>query len=126
MRFPSPASWIALAGLSALLASGPSAALPGGGQPDGGEDAGVVVIGVPDASVGQGGADQGQESDDTTGQVATVCRDSRDCSKGFACSNRRCVYIGYREATGGCLLGVDVGAGAMLGLFLIRARGRRR
>lgn len=115
MRASSPSTWLALAGL-ALLLSIPAAQAAGDGT-----DAGV--IGVPDASVGQGGSDQSQqEGDDNTGQVVTACHESRDCNKGFACNNTRCVYIGFREASGGCLLGVDAGAGAVLGVLLVGAR----
>ncbi|HLL55154.1 MAG TPA: hypothetical protein VK447_16480 [Myxococcaceae bacterium] len=88
---------------------------------------GGVIIHVPDASVGQGGADQGQEDDEGgTGQVASFCRTSQDCSKGFGCKGSRCVYVGYRNAEEGCLLGVNATTGALMGLVLIGARGLRR
>jgi len=90
---------------------------------DGGSvDAGVDV---PDGSVGQGGADQGQEEDDTTGHVATSCLDNRDCSKGFSCSGRRCVYVGYREADQGCVLGLGAGTAVAAGLILMHLRRQR-
>ncbi len=109
----------ALAGLAVLLLS----ATPARAQ-DAGTDGGVIH--VPDASVGSGGADQGQEEEESVGQVARFCRTSRDCSKGFGCSGNRCVYIGYRNAEEGCLLGLDATAAALLGLGLIGVRSARR
>lgn len=81
---------------------------------------------LPDASVGQGGADQsGQEGDDSTGRVATDCRSDLDCDKGFACQDSRCVYVGTRKA-GGCGGGTGVvaalGASAFLAAFAPRRK----
>ena len=76
---------------------------------DAGDDGGVVFIvpdaSVPDASVGEGGADrEQQEGEDSVGRVPTTCRDNDDCSQGFDCHETRCVYTGIRRApTGGCL-----------------------
>jgi uncharacterized protein (TIGR03382 family) len=52
---------------------------------------------LPDASVGLGGADMSQEGQD--GMSNTVCALTRDCERGFTCSNGRCSYVGYRVAS---------------------------
>ncbi|MEW5743198.1 MAG: hypothetical protein AB1938_30060 [Myxococcota bacterium] len=51
---------------------------------------------LPDASVGQGGAEHGSEENDPGGP----CLDSRDCEGGFTCANGRCVPGGVRKT--GC------------------------
>ncbi len=96
--------------------------LVAGADDDGGADASVEApldASVPDASVGSGGADRDNpEGEDGTGRVATTCRQSADCERGFTCNERgRCVYIGVRKADGGgCLI-----AGAMAPSFLLGA-----
>jgi hypothetical protein len=44
--------------------------------------------GLPDASVGQGGAEQGSEENDPNN---VPCVDSNTCANGFQCVNARCV-----------------------------------
>ncbi len=56
---------------------------------------------IPDASMGNGGAETSQEMEE---HPNTVCMQSHDCERGFACTNGRCSYAGYRMATQpGCL-----------------------
>jgi hypothetical protein len=63
---------------------------------------------VPDASVGEGGADRmNQEGEDTPANGP--CLSSKDCERGFSCVSNRCVYTGVRTA-GGCA----GGTGALL------------
>jgi hypothetical protein len=52
---------------------------------------------VPDASVGEGGADRGSEENDPNG---SPCADSRSCDTGFACQQGRCVPLPRNR--GGC------------------------
>ncbi len=79
---------------------------------DGGTDGGTDGGGLPDASVGEGGADRDNEQgDDTTGRVVTVCERASDCSAGFSCAQGRCTWIGIREAEGG--FGCGGGQGAL-------------
>lgn len=91
------------------------------------QDAGDVVLpdaSVPDASIGEGGADRDQqEAEDKTGRVPTSCRDNDDCAQGFSCSQTRCVYTGVRRATGGGCLGA---APALLLTVAIASIARRR
>lgn len=69
-------------------------ALAGDGGLDGGDD-------TPDASAGNGGADQmTQEGDEP--MPNGPCSLSRDCQRGFACVSGMCRYTGYRQATQGC------------------------
>jgi len=110
-------TWLAAVALAFVLHAHAASAADGG-TPDAGTDA-------PDASVGQGGADQGQEEDDTTGHVANSCLDARDCSKGFTCSSRHCVYVGYREADEGCVLGLNAATAVATGLVLLGLRKKR-
>lgn len=102
-----------------LLALSPAAAWA---QDAGGFD---FDASIPDASVGEGGADRDQqEAEDQTGRVPTVCQDSEDCASGFSCRDRRCVWTGVRRATGGGCLG---GGSAMLifgTAFVSRSRKR--
>ena len=79
---------------------------------------------IPDASVGVGGAETSQEMDD--GRANTVCAQSRDCERGFSCTNSRCKYVGYRMAsqTPGC--GGFAAAALFPGLVLWRWRRRAR
>ncbi|GMU61837.1 MAG: hypothetical protein AMXMBFR34_36000 [Myxococcaceae bacterium] len=68
---------------------------------------------LPDASVGQGGAERGSEENDPGGP----CLDSRDCEGGFTCQNGRCVPGGIkRTGCGGtaALATVLVGVGLVL------------
>ena len=117
MRPNSPKKWAALTGLALLFSVQPVWAGDDGGTPD------AAVLDVPDASVGQGGADQGsEEGDDSTGHVVSFCRTNRDCSKGFGCEGNHCKYVGYRDAEGGCLLGLNATSMAALGLVLLGAR----
>lgn len=72
--------------------------------------------GLPDASVGEGGADRGSEENDPTGMA---CLDAKSCGGTFACVNGRCVprppvVVGCGAAPAGL---------AVLGLL---AWGRRR
>lgn len=85
---------------------------------DGGTDGGTRDGGgLPDASVGEGGADRDNEQgDDTTGRVVTVCDRASDCSAGFSCVQGRCTWIGIREAEGG--FGCGGGQGALAALVL--------
>ncbi len=102
---------LALLPLTSLAGeSSPYAALP---QEDGG-------TGVPDASVGNGGADRDNEdSDDHTGRVVVSCRSSRDCSPRFSCTEGTCRYVGIREAERvGCMLGPEA-AVVVMGLTVV-------
>lgn len=102
-----------------LLALSPALALA---QDAGGEF--LLDASVPDASVGEGGADRDQqEAEDQTGRVPTVCRESDDCAAGFSCQGTRCVYTGVRRATGGGCLGA---APAVIILFGAGLAVRRR
>jgi hypothetical protein len=90
------------------------------------EDGGVLEQ-VPDASVGEGGADRDNpEGEDGVGPGGT-CRSSRDCAARFGCVEGRCRYVGVRQAErAGCLLGPEDGL-AVAGLALgVAALGRRR
>lgn len=44
--------------------------------------------GLPDASVGEGGADRGDEEDESS---HSACLDSKSCNQGFACVDGRCI-----------------------------------
>ncbi len=90
-------------------------------------DASVLDAAVPDASVGQGGADRDNpEGDDSAGRTPTFCRSTKDCERGFACQNNRCVFVGYRKADGqGCLFGPVPGALALAALWAARRRNCR-
>ncbi|AKQ63350.1 hypothetical protein A176_000262 [Myxococcus hansupus] len=97
----------------------PAAALA---QSDGGLDAGL-----PDASVGEGGADRDNpEGDDSTGRVNTSCRSTRDCSPRFSCDNGLCQYTGVRKVDQqGCVLGAEA-ALVIVGLAAVGGYKRRR
>jgi len=75
---------------------------------------------LPDASVGQSGADQNTEEADTN---STPCLSSRDCDGPFACNNGRCVPTPVRRATG-CGGGVAGVLGLVGVAALVRARRR--
>lgn len=78
----------------------------------------VLDAGLPDASVGQGGADQTSEENDPN---AAPCLDSKSCDNGFSCTEGRCVPVATRNATG-C---AAAPAGALLAVLLV-VRARRR
>lgn len=111
--------WMCALALAALVGLSPATAQAQ--QADG------SVPDVPDASVGQGGADQGQEEGDDISRVPTNCQASSDCARGFVCKGGRCTYVGYRVAEQGCLLGVN-GAVVLagMGVALFGASRRRR
>lgn len=89
------------------------------------DDAGGLDASLPDASVGQGGADRDNpEGQDTTGQTATVCQNDPDCDPGFACDQGRCTYVGNRSAKSSSCLGAMPAALLVGGLAV--ALGRRR
>ncbi len=99
----------------ALLAGGP--ALAQTDSPD---------ASLPDASVGQGGADRDNpEGQDSADRTQSSCRSNKDCERGFDCQGGRCTFIGYRKAAGGCAAAPAPAlllAGAAL---LARARARK-
>ncbi len=72
--------------------------------------------GLPDASVGQGGADRDTEENDTNGGP---CVDSRSCVSGFECVDARCVPAPIKNA--GCSTSPVAGVLA-LALWWRRAR----
>jgi hypothetical protein len=78
----------------------------------------ALDAGLPDASVGQGGADQTSEENDPN---AAPCLDSKSCDNGFSCIAGRCVPGPRRNATG-C---AAAPAGALLAALVV-GRGRRR
>lgn len=53
--------------------------------------------GLPDASVGGTGAERASEEEDAT--LSTPCLSDRDCDRGFSCTNTKCTYRRYRDAT---------------------------
>jgi hypothetical protein len=72
--------------------------------------------GLPDGSVGQGGADQNSEEAD---QNDLPCLTSQDCDGPFTCDNGRCVPAPIRHAS----CGAGTGALALVGIAaLIRMR----
>lgn len=91
------------------------------------EEDGGVTAPVPDASVGEGGADRDNpEGEDGVGRVVIDCRSSSDCSPRFSCNHGKCHYTGIREAERvGCLLGPEA-AVMLVGLGLVSAWRRRR
>jgi hypothetical protein len=96
-----------------------------GGQADGGLPPLDAGDDTPDASAGNGGADQmNQESDED--MKNGTCALSRDCERGFACVNGMCTYMGFRQATQGCntapSLALLLAAGA---IWPVRRRGSR-
>lgn len=63
--------------------------------------------GLPDASVGEGGAERGSEENDPTGMA---CLDAKACGGSFDCVNGRCVprapvVVGCGAAPGLVVLG---------------------
>lgn len=79
---------------------------------------------LPDASVGEGGADR-DSPDEGDGRMVIFCRLNRDCSKGFVCASGKCSWVGYREATNGGCSGAPAIAGFSLGALALRLRRRR-
>jgi hypothetical protein len=73
---------------------------------------------LPDASAGMGGPDMNSEEND----MRDPCLSARDCDRGFACTNGRCVPTPVKNASG-CGGGLAV---AMLplaaGLVLVARR----
>ncbi len=65
--------------------------------------------GLPDGSVGSGGADRGSEEYDPN---AASCLDSKSCTRGFECVDARCVPVPVKQA--GC-------SAAPAGLWLLAA-----
>ena len=54
---------------------------------------------IPDASAGQGGAQQGTEESD----ASKVCMSDADCGRSLRCERFKCVWRQYRQATfAGC------------------------
>lgn len=100
-----------------------------GGTDAGPDDAGTLEadaggFGVPDGSVGEGGADRdNEEGEDTTGRAPSVCSESSDCAAGFVCRERRCAYIGIRRAEGGFGCG-GMAVGVLFPLALFFRAGR--
>jgi hypothetical protein len=90
------------------------------------EEDGGISLPVPDASVGEGGADRDNpEGEDGVGRVVTKCRTSGDCSPRFSCTHGQCQYTGIRDAERvGCLLGPEA-AVVLVGLGLAAAWRRR-
>ncbi len=75
---------------------------------------------IPDASVGQGGAQQGSEESDN----AAVCMSDADCDRGLKCEQFKCTWQQYRQATfAGCGSTASVGLAAA-GLVLVARRKR--
>lgn len=105
-----------MARLALLLSLLALPALADAGAPD------TPDAALPDASVGVGGAEMGQEGED--GMENGPCSLDRDCERGFVCSTGRCRYSGYRNATcEGC--GGGAAAVVMLGAALTFSRRRR-
>ena len=55
--------------------------------------------GLPDASIGEEGAERGSEEQDTSSNATTICLSSSDCDRGFQCIASHCVYRRFRDAT---------------------------
>jgi hypothetical protein len=81
---------------------------------------------IPDASVGEGGADRDNpEGEDGVGRTPTSCRSNTDCERGFACDGNQCTFVGYRKAeTSGCQAGVAALFAPLALLALVRLRRR--
>lgn len=72
--------------------------------------------GLPDGSVGMGGADQTNEENDQGGPCVT----SADCDRGFACTNSRCVPTKVKN------VGCTTTGGALFALAALALARRRR
>jgi len=90
-------------------------------------DAGVITD-MPDASAGEGGAQTGgnPEGQDDNSRVVARCRYTSDCNGGFGCQDGRCVWNGYRYASGGCLCDLSSVTALLLGAVVLAARRGRR
>lgn len=93
---------------------------------DGGADGGIPIS-LPDASLGEGGADRdNEEGEGGVGRVNTFCRSTRDCSPRFTCQDGTCRYTGVRKAdTPGCMLGPEA-ALVLVGLAAVAAPRRKK
>lgn len=74
--------------------------------------------GLPDASLGETGAERSSEEEDDALDVP--CLSDRDCDQGFTCTNGRCTWQRYREAT---QLGCASAPGLSLLALALAARG---
>lgn len=74
---------------------------------------------LPDASVGQGGADRGSEENDPNDRP---CLNARDCDDRFTCRNGRCVPTAIRNASCGGMAALVLPALGMGLLALTRRR----
>lgn len=73
---------------------------------------------LPDGSAGMGGADMTSEEND----MGNPCLAAKDCDRGFACTNGRCVPAPIRNASG-CGGGLAVSlAPIFFGLIVLRRR----
>ena len=52
--------------------------------------------GLPPVAVDEEGAERASEEEDT---AAVTCLSARDCDRGFACTDGKCTYRRYRDAT---------------------------
>ncbi len=83
---------------------------------------------IPDASVGQGGAQMGNEESDSQ----STCMSDRDCDRGLKCEKFKCTWQQYRQATfSGCGAGkalavLSLGFGAVSVQRLRRRQGRQQ
>jgi hypothetical protein len=113
--------------LACLLLLLPLVALAQSSTADAGIPDGGIRIPLPDASIGEGGADRDNpEGEDGTGRVNSVCRSTRDCSPRFTCQDGTCRYTGVREAERvGCLLGPEA-ALVLVGLSAAAPRRKKR
>jgi peroxiredoxin Q/BCP len=84
----------------------------------------VTDAAIPDASVGQGGADRTSEEVDNG--AGSPCLSEHDCDFGMACSAGKCVYRRPRSATTGCsALPAEAGVGATAAAWLAWRRRQR-
>jgi hypothetical protein len=74
---------------------------------------------IPDASVGMGGADMNSEEND----MRDPCLSSRDCDRGLACVNMRCVPAPVKNAAG-CGGGLAAGFLPLAAGLVVMARRR--
>lgn len=78
--------------------------------------------GLPDAPVGETGAERSSEEEDAN--LETPCLSDRDCDRGFMCANGTCRWQRYRDAT---LEGCSAAGGLWwCGAGLVLARRARR
>ena len=77
--------------------------------------------GLPPVVVDEEGAQRASEESDTS---AVTCLSANDCDRGFACTNGKCTYRRYRDATyEGC--GAETTSGLWVLGALLLARPRR-